>query len=53
MNETIDKNVDLVYSPDEGFYYLQRYDTNETSQPMKSKTVLLKAYRNAEIDWQE
>lgn len=49
--KSIDTTTDAIYSPDDGWWYLQR--GNETSQPFYDYDAMLKAYDSLEIDWQE
>ncbi len=44
----VDQAVDVCYSPDEGSWYLQRFDSgheSQTSQPFRSQQAALEAYR--------
>lgn len=46
--------VDLHYSPDDGGWYFQEYDTkfrDRISQLFRNQDEALKAWRNNEIKW--
>ncbi len=59
--ETISKNLDLVYSPDDGGWYFQRYfpkvgnqcSYDEESEIYKTKEIAMLAFRNNWIVWGE
>ena len=53
----LDKNIDLIHSPDEGIWYFQWYgeprDLDDISISYKSREKALEVYRNGKkIEWQ-
>lgn len=52
----LDRDIDLIYSPDEGIWYLQWYgeprDVDDISVSYPSREKALEAYQNGKIKWQ-
>lgn len=51
--EIITDDIDLIFSPDDHGYYLQRNSTNETSPIFFSRDAILDAFKTNQIDWEE
>lgn len=47
----VTNDIDLIYSPDDHGYYLQRYSTDETSPIFFSKAEIIHALNTNQIEW--
>ena len=55
MNDliTLSNDIDLVYSPDDGGWYLQKFDPDRVSIIYETSSDALKAYAKNEIEWED
>lgn len=49
--EIIDKDLDLLYSPDDDGWYFQLVDSFSTSVVYESREAAMRAYEEDEIEW--
>ena len=52
---TLSNDIDLVYSPDDGGWYLQKFDSDRTSTSKiyKSAEDAIKAYAKNKVEWED
>ena len=48
---SVDKDHDLIWSPDDGAFYLQRFPDQVTSQLFETAEDAIYAFDNQRIDW--
>jgi hypothetical protein len=55
MNDIVrvSKDIDLVYSPDDGGWYFQDYPSDRVSIIYKNRTVAKDAYNSNNIQWSD
>ena len=46
------KDIDLVYSPDDGGWYLHHFDTDRTSITYETEKDAMQAYTENRIKWE-
>ena len=51
--EILSREFSLIYSPDDGGYYIERHSDDKTSQVFKTREQALKALKNNKIKWSE
>ena len=49
--ETINRSIDLIYSPDEDEYYFQRFPSQEVSQSFDTREDAIKAHKSNILIW--
>ena len=49
--ETINRSLDLIYSPDEDEYYFQRYPSQETSQSFDTREDAMNSLKSNILIW--